>query len=163
MSAADKRTDPAAVFRRHVQKLDAESGTSIPHVSNGYGAGDQIADAGQPETKTQHAANWKALGSLDKGASRTQVPERPAGFREDAVLAKPDFGVKRNSRRCPLFVYVGLTGVIGTPSPKTLPLCPAMGCVPLSSHEAGAARGGGPVSVVAKGTSLVSRRVPHSV
>ena len=75
-----------------------------------------MAGAGQHETKTQNAANWKTLGSPNKGTSLTQVPGSSWGFCEDAILAKPDLGVKRGSGMCPIFVHVCLTGFVAHPS-----------------------------------------------
>ena len=109
----------------------------MSQVSNGHGAGDRIAGTGQLETKTQNAADLKTLVSLNKGASLTQVRESPLSFRKDAILAKPDLRVKRDSRMFPLFVHVGLTGLAGPLSSKKRPSCPAIAFVPSSSHEAG--------------------------
>ena len=77
----------------------------MPQVSNGRGARDRMAGAGEQETKIQNAANWKHVGSLNKGTFLTQVRrERFLGSCEDAILAKPDLGVKRGSGVCPTFV-----------------------------------------------------------
>ena len=75
-----------------------------------------MSDAGQHETKTQNAANCKTAGSLNKGASLTQVRESFLGSSENAILAEPDFGVKRGSGMCLFFIHVGLTGFVAHPS-----------------------------------------------
>ena len=74
-SVAHKRIDQATVILRHIQKLHAEYGTAISQVSNGRSAGRRMASAGQRETKTQNAANWKTVGGLNQGTSLAQVPE----------------------------------------------------------------------------------------
>ncbi len=75
-----------------------------------------MADAGQHETKIQNAANWKTVGSLNKGTSFTHVRRQSSwGSCEDAILAKPDLGVKCGSGVCPMFVHAGLTGFVAHP------------------------------------------------
>ena len=96
------------VVLRKIQKLHAERGTIVLQVSNLGAAGDQIAGAGQSETKTQNAANRKTIGSLNQGTPLTQVPESSWGSCKDAILAEPDLGVKCGSGIFPPFVHVGL-------------------------------------------------------
>jgi hypothetical protein len=90
--ASDEARQSVVVFRRKIQKLDAEplSASGVPNVC---GTTDKGLGRRKFESNRDKASDRKLLRRLDEGALLTQIANHVAGLSENAILPDPHLGL----------------------------------------------------------------------